>query len=93
MLVGTIFGFPSVFMINQLSATASLVTTIKTFIAGTASHHDMPAYVAGGCIALHVLGHGVYGIHSCIRFYILRCPLVLGQLVGTASRLRNDAYA
>lgn len=53
----------------QLLATTSLVTTIQTFVAGTASHHDMTAYITGRCITLHALGCSIDGIHNAICLY------------------------
>ena len=50
---------------NRLRATHA-VTTVQTFIAGTATNGDMSAGITGRRIALHVFGSGVYGTHPVV---------------------------
>lgn len=37
-------------------AATTLVAAVQAFVAGTAAHHDMAAYITGRGIALHALG-------------------------------------
>jgi hypothetical protein len=71
--------FPS-YNFKYSLATTTLVTTVQTFVAGAASHHDMAAYITGGSITLHALRCCVHGIHHTVCFCLLCSTLVLNRL-------------
>lgn len=71
------------FVLNQTILTAAhAVTAIQTLVTGAASYGNVPAGIAGRCIALHAFGCCIYRIHT-IGFYMRRTVLCFCRLCCT----------